>query len=38
MRWLPWKGSRMLAPGETLSITHKFSTDADAQLNINEAS
>jgi hypothetical protein len=25
-------------PGFALSITHKFSTDADAQLNINEAS
>jgi hypothetical protein len=25
-------------PGKALSITHKFSTDADAQLNINEAS
>lgn len=26
------------APAEALSITHKFNTDADAQLNINEAS
>jgi hypothetical protein len=25
-------------PGKALSITHKFSTDADAELNINEAS
>jgi len=25
-------------PGKALSITHKFSTDADTQLNINEAS
>jgi hypothetical protein len=27
-----------LPPALNLSITHKFSTDADAELNINEAS
>jgi hypothetical protein len=33
-----YRGSSTSVGSRALSITHKFSTDADTQLNINEAS